>query len=47
MKPTGPIPPYYGSSNGELTIGGKPASMLVAEAGDTPLFVYSAEALDR
>jgi diaminopimelate decarboxylase len=46
-KPTGPIPPYFGSSNGELTIAGKLASTLVAEAGDTPLFVYSAEALDR
>lgn len=45
-KPTGPIPPYFASINGELAIGGKAASALVAEAGDTPLFVYSAGVLD-
>ncbi len=47
MKPTGPIPPYFGVLNGELEIGGKTASALVAEAGDTPLFVYSTDALAR
>lgn len=47
MKPTGPIPPYFCASNGELSIGGKTASALVAEAGDTPLFVYSTDALSR
>ena len=46
MKPTGPIPPYFAAQNGELAIGGKTASALVAQAGDTPLFVYSREALD-
>lgn len=46
MKPTGPIPPYFQSINGELAIGGKSASALVAEAGDTPLFVYSTAALE-
>jgi diaminopimelate decarboxylase len=46
MKPTGPIPPYFASLNGELAIGGKTASALVAEAGDTPLFVYSTAALE-
>jgi diaminopimelate decarboxylase len=46
MKPTGPIPPYFAAQNGELAISGKTASALAAEAGDTPLFVYSREALD-
>lgn len=45
-KPTGPIPPYFAALNGELAIGGKTASELVAEAGDTPLFVYATAALD-
>lgn len=45
-KPTGPIPPYFACVNGELAIGGKTASALVAEAGDTPLFVYSTDALE-
>jgi diaminopimelate decarboxylase len=44
-KPTGPIPPYFACVNGELAIGGKTASALAAEAGDTPLFVYSTDAL--
>ncbi len=46
MKPTGPIPPYFSASGGELSIGSKTASALVAEAGDTPLFVYSTNALN-
>ncbi len=46
-KPTGPIPPYFATLDGELAIGGKSASALVAEAVDTPLFVYSTEALER
>ena len=45
-KPTGPIPPYFAVKNGELAIGGKSASELVAAAGDTPLFVYSTSALE-
>ncbi len=44
-KPTGPIPPYFAAKNGELAICGQTASALVAEAGDTPLFVYSTDAL--
>lgn len=41
MKPTGPIPPYFESDeSGMLLIGGRRADDLVAEAGDTPLFVY-------
>jgi diaminopimelate decarboxylase len=47
VKLTGPIPPYFGAVNGELAIGGKTASALVAETGDTPLFVYSTDALER
>ena len=40
-KPLGPIPAGYRAIDGELAIGGRTASDLVAEAGDTPLFVYS------
>jgi diaminopimelate decarboxylase len=45
MKPTGPIPPYFTVLDGELAMGGRTASALVAEAGDTPLFVYATDAL--
>ena len=41
MKPVGPIPAGYETIEGELAIGGKRASELVAEAGRTPVFVYS------
>ncbi len=41
MKPLGPIPAGYETIGGELAIGGRRASELVAEAGGTPLFVYS------
>ncbi len=47
MKPLGPIPAGYGALDGELSIGGRTASALVAEAGGTPLFVYSRAHLDR
>jgi len=43
MKATGPIPKGYDAKNGELCIGGMTASALVDQAGDTPLFIYSAE----
>jgi diaminopimelate decarboxylase len=46
MKPVGPIPPGYAAIGGELAIGGKRASELAAEAGRTPLFVYSRAHLD-
>ncbi len=46
MKPVGPIPAGYETIDGELAIGGKRASELVAEAGRTPLFVYSRAHLD-
>src|SRR5947208_9365716 len=41
MKPSGPIPPYFSTSeDGQLMIGGRPAEELVAEVGGTPLFAY-------
>jgi diaminopimelate decarboxylase len=45
MKPIGPIPAGYAAQHGELAIGGFTASELVAQAGDTPLFVYSSDHL--
>jgi diaminopimelate decarboxylase len=47
VKPLGPIPGGYDAVGGELFIGGRSASDLVAEAGGTPLFVYSRTHLDR
>jgi len=46
-KPTGPIPAGFAALEGELAIGGRGASDLVAEAGRTPLFVYSRSLLDQ
>ncbi|PKP94167.1 MAG: pyridoxal-dependent decarboxylase, exosortase A system-associated [Alphaproteobacteria bacterium HGW-Alphaproteobacteria-14] len=46
MKPVGPIPAGYDAIDGELAIGGRRVSELVAEAGRTPLFVYSRAHLD-
>jgi diaminopimelate decarboxylase len=41
MKPMGQIPAgYSANADGELMIGGQSAEALVAQAGDTPLFVY-------
>ena len=47
MKPLGPIPPGFATIDGELAVAGRTASALVAEAGGTPLFVYSAELVRR
>ena len=47
MKPLGPIPPGYAMIDGELAIGTRTVSALVAEAGQTPLFVYSAALIRR
>ncbi|MFM7377205.1 MAG: pyridoxal-dependent decarboxylase, exosortase A system-associated [Erythrobacter sp.] len=47
MKPVGPIPPGFETIGGELAIAGRRASEWVAEAGRTPLFVYSKSLLDR
>ncbi|WP_108790383.1 pyridoxal-dependent decarboxylase, exosortase A system-associated [Erythrobacter sp. Alg231-14] len=46
-KPVGPIPNGYETRDGELAIGTRTASDLVASAGQTPLFVYSRAHLDR
>ncbi len=43
MKPVGPIPVGFAAIDGELAIAGRKVSDLVAQAGSTPLFVYSAE----
>lgn len=45
MKPLGPIPAGFTACDGELTIDGHKASELAAQAGGTPLFVYSREML--
>ncbi|WP_336977018.1 pyridoxal-dependent decarboxylase, exosortase A system-associated [Altererythrobacter fulvus] len=47
MKPLGPIPAGFEALDGELAIGGKTASALVAQAGGTPLFVYSRDLIAR
>ena len=47
MKPLGPIPPGFAMIDGELAIGTRTAGALVAEAGSTPLFVYSAALIRR
>ncbi|HVF95120.1 MAG TPA: pyridoxal-dependent decarboxylase, exosortase A system-associated [Sphingomonas sp.] len=40
MKPIGPLPAEFAGQRGELTIAGRTAEQWVAEAGDTPVFVY-------
>ena len=47
MKPLGPIPAGFEAIDGELAISGRKASDLVAEAGRTPLFVYSQTMMDE
>ena len=47
MKPVGPIPPGFETIDGELAIAGRRASEWVAEAGRTPLFVYSRALINR
>ena len=47
MKPLGPIPAGFGTSNGELTIGDRAAGELVDAAGGTPLFAYSAALIEQ
>jgi diaminopimelate decarboxylase len=47
MKPLGPIPFGYAMIDGELAIAGKTSSALIAEAGSTPLFVYSSKHIRR
>lgn len=40
MKAMGAVPADYAFAEGRLLIGGRTAEALIAEAGDTPLFVY-------
>jgi len=41
MKPAGAIPPGYAAdAAGRLVVGGQDVDALIAQAGDTPLFVY-------
>jgi diaminopimelate decarboxylase len=41
MKATGPIPPHFSAGeDGQLLVGGRDAEDIIAEAGDTPMFVY-------
>lgn len=40
MKPTGSVPADYAARDGALLIAGRTAQEWIAEAGDTPLFVY-------
>ena len=47
MKPLGPIPPGFAMIDGELAIAGRKVCDLVAEAGRTPLFVYSGALIKR
>ena len=46
IKPVGPIPKGYPSVDGELSIGGKAASAIIAEHG-SPVFAYSRSLLDQ
>ncbi|MBS7668606.1 pyridoxal-dependent decarboxylase, exosortase A system-associated [Croceicoccus gelatinilyticus] len=45
MKAMGPIPAGYVGRDGELVIAGQPVSHWIAEAGETPLFVYDSARL--
>lgn len=42
MKALGPIPAGFSAIDGVLAIAGQPVTHWIAEAGDTPLFVYDA-----
>jgi diaminopimelate decarboxylase len=46
-KPIGAIPPEYVAGGGMLLIGGRRADTLIAEAGDTPLFVYDLAMVEK
>jgi diaminopimelate decarboxylase len=41
VKPLGPIPAAYLAKDGVLAIDGRKVTDIVAEAGGTPLFIYS------
>ncbi|MEO0440917.1 MAG: pyridoxal-dependent decarboxylase, exosortase A system-associated, partial [Pseudomonadota bacterium] len=46
IKPVGPIPSGYEAQDGELSVGGRKASEIIAEQG-SPVFVYSRSLLDQ
>lgn len=46
MKKNGPIPAHFAAEGAELRIGGRTVSELVAQASNTPLFVYDSGAID-
>ena len=43
MKPLGPIPQGYDAIDGVLAVAGRPVTEWVEQAGETPLFLYSAD----
>ena len=43
MKPLGPIPQGYYAIDGVLAVAGRPVTEWVEQAGETPLFLYSAD----
>lgn len=47
MKPMGAIPADYASCDGMLSVAGRRADDLIAEAGGTPLFVYDMGLIER
>jgi len=47
MKALGPIPAGYHAIDGVLAVAGRPVTEWVAEAGTTPLFLYSADHVRR
>lgn len=47
MKPLGPIPEGYGVVDGVLAVDGAPVTEFVANAGGTPLFLYSRGLIER
>ena len=47
VKPMGAIPAEFRGEGGMLLVGGRRADHLVREAGDTPLFVYDLQMVER
>jgi diaminopimelate decarboxylase len=43
VKALGPIPQGYTAMDGVLAVGGRPVTQWVEQAGETPLFLYSAD----
>lgn len=47
MKPLGPVPAGFAAVDGELALGGVKISEWLAEAGDTPIFLYSGDMIAK